>query len=535
MNVRICSAVDQYWSDASLSRAILYAVNNGVNVINMSLSKNAKLQLTRNSIAEAYRDGIPIVATMGNNNNSTTRYPSGYHDAVITVGAIESDGNRWVDGPEDGSNYGDHIDVVAPTSILTPSKYGGYNTFTGTSSAAPFVTGLAGMIRLVDSNASPTKIEAIIRASGDEYPDWDMYYGFGLIQLDDALEFYDDNDRWIKETTLDYHSSATIVTNGWFQIGYYIYVPYEVSFQFTTNKATDGKTVIWVDPEDSDGTLFSLGTTEQMSNIGFAAAKPSTISTLSWNRIKGKLITYTYAVFPSGGGPMLYWTPCAPSEITVTFQQWGRLCPSQPTGLEGEKVGTNIELEWNRNDAVEGVSRYDLERADGEDQGDFYHYAYINDPNPGSGSTITYVDSKPKEGESCHRYRLIAENSLGWGEYCGEIWVYLGGGGGVPDSEEVEIISVPRQLSLEQNYPNPFNPTTTIRYGLPHSSRVNLRIINTRGQTVRTLVDEEKSAGWYTVTWDGKNESGQQVSSGIYLYLLETNEGSILKKMTLIR
>ncbi len=97
------------------------------------------------------------------------------------------------------------------------------------------------------------------------------------------------------------------------------------------------------------------------------------------------------------------------------------------------------------------------------------------------------------------------------------------------------IVALPKELTLDQNYPNPFNPTTTVRYGLPISSRVNLRIMNIRGQTVRTLVDEEKQAGWYTVTWDGKNESGQDVSSGVYLYLLETNEGSILKKMTLIR
>jgi len=109
-----------------------------------------------------------------------------------------------------------------------------------------------------------------------------------------------------------------------------------------------------------------------------------------------------------------------------------------------------------------------------------------------------------------------------------------GGGGGVPDSEEA-LVQLPGELTLDQNYPNPFNPTTTVRYGIPKSTRVDLRIMNIRGQTVRTLVDEEKSAGWYTVTWDGKNESGQQVSSGIYLYLLETNEGSILKKMTLIR
>jgi len=108
------------------------------------------------------------------------------------------------------------------------------------------------------------------------------------------------------------------------------------------------------------------------------------------------------------------------------------------------------------------------------------------------------------------------------------------GGGGEPESAEA-FLDLPERLTLDQNYPNPFNPTTAISYGLSMSSRVRLQIMNTRGQIVRTLVDGDKPAGWYTVTWDGKNESGQQVASGIYLYLIQTDEGSVLKKMTLIR
>jgi len=98
-----------------------------------------------------------------------------------------------------------------------------------------------------------------------------------------------------------------------------------------------------------------------------------------------------------------------------------------------------------------------------------------------------------------------------------------------------EMALAPESLLLENNYPNPFNPTTQIRFGLPTTSKVRLMILNQRGQTVRVIVDGEKPAGWHTVTWDGKNESGHEVASGIYLYILEADNKKILKKMTLIR
>jgi len=95
--------------------------------------------------------------------------------------------------------------------------------------------------------------------------------------------------------------------------------------------------------------------------------------------------------------------------------------------------------------------------------------------------------------------------------------------------------NIPTTLTLIHNYPNPFNPTTQIKFGLPKASHIRLQIMNVRGQTIRVLVDEQRAAGWYTVTWDSKNEAGRDVASGIYLYLIEADNKKILKKMTLIR
>lgn len=98
---------------------------------------------------------------------------------------------------------------------------------------------------------------------------------------------------------------------------------------------------------------------------------------------------------------------------------------------------------------------------------------------------------------------------------------------------------VPVSLYLAQNYPNPFNPETTIRYTipLPHAGipLVQLNIYNVQGQVVRTLVREFQHAGEYTITWDSRDENGQAVASGIYLYRLVAAGNREVRQMVLIR
>ncbi len=94
---------------------------------------------------------------------------------------------------------------------------------------------------------------------------------------------------------------------------------------------------------------------------------------------------------------------------------------------------------------------------------------------------------------------------------------------------------LPKALELSQNYPNPFNPTTTIKFALPVESSVNLAVYNVLGQRVRVLMNQPVPAGYHSVTWNGTNESGDQVASGLYVYRLETSEGIKTKKMLLLK
>lgn len=99
----------------------------------------------------------------------------------------------------------------------------------------------------------------------------------------------------------------------------------------------------------------------------------------------------------------------------------------------------------------------------------------------------------------------------------------------------VESALIPQRFALEQNAPNPFNPLTTIRFALPKAGDVTLAVYNVNGQRVRTLVSGHQSAGLKSVLWDGRNDLGESVTSGVYLYRLEADEFGATRKMVLLK
>jgi hypothetical protein len=95
--------------------------------------------------------------------------------------------------------------------------------------------------------------------------------------------------------------------------------------------------------------------------------------------------------------------------------------------------------------------------------------------------------------------------------------------------------TVPQVYSLGQNYPNPFNPTTTINYTIPKEGNVKIEVYDITGKLVTTLVNSSMSGGKYSVTWNGKNSSGQNVGSGIYLYRIQASDFVSVKKMVMLK
>jgi len=98
--------------------------------------------------------------------------------------------------------------------------------------------------------------------------------------------------------------------------------------------------------------------------------------------------------------------------------------------------------------------------------------------------------------------------------------------------------SVPVELSLEQNSPNPFNPSTTIAFSVPESHAgvlVTLKVFDARGRVIRTLVEGAREAGAFSVFWDGADEAGRQVSSGVYFYCMKAGNFTKTRKMVLVK
>ncbi|MEA3288184.1 MAG: choice-of-anchor J domain-containing protein [Candidatus Marinimicrobia bacterium] len=136
--------------------------------------------------------------------------------------------------------------------------------------------------------------------------------------------------------------------------------------------------------------------------------------------------------------------------------------------------------------------------------------------------------------------QVIDENATGATDFAVEGLV-LSGPGGVEIECEclVSIIDIglpaPTEFSLMQNYPNPFNPTTNIRYDIAEAGVARLVIYNMLGQQVRTLVSGRQDVGRYEVLWNGLNDAGQPVATGIYIYHLQAGDYSKTHKMAFIK
>jgi len=95
--------------------------------------------------------------------------------------------------------------------------------------------------------------------------------------------------------------------------------------------------------------------------------------------------------------------------------------------------------------------------------------------------------------------------------------------------------ALPQTSALYPNYPNPFNPSTAIRYDLSTAGRVRLGVYDLTGQRIRQLLDSHQPAGNYQLEWNGANTAGNTVASGVYLLRLETDQGILVRKMSMIK
>ncbi|MCK6544075.1 T9SS type A sorting domain-containing protein [bacterium] len=177
-------------------------------------------------------------------------------------------------------------------------------------------------------------------------------------------------------------------------------------------------------------------------------------------------------------------------------------------------TGTN-SYQWTRNGAILGTSASISLQVS-------YDFTLTLTMSSGSQtiSTSTPVSVCSGGGGGCDEPLAIANNS-----------------NALPclAKSKTKVNFTPSKFELDQNYPNPFNPSTTISFGIPGASNVTLKIYNMQGQEVRTVFGHFLEAGYYDSFWDGKDDVGMQVASGIYIYRIQAGNFVQSKKMTLIK
>jgi flagellar hook assembly protein FlgD len=104
-------------------------------------------------------------------------------------------------------------------------------------------------------------------------------------------------------------------------------------------------------------------------------------------------------------------------------------------------------------------------------------------------------------------------------------------GGSPNDENTIPVV----KTELKGNYPNPFNPETTIRFSVKEAGPVSVEIYNLKGQLVKRLVNEEKTAGEHSVVWNGTDNNNRPVSSGVYFYRMNAGKYSSSKKMIMMK
>ena len=172
-----------YGEEDDVAAAILYAVQMGCKVINMSFGDNAFSYVLRDVIRYAYSQNVVMVASAGNSGSSEPHYPSGYSEVICVGNSTEQD---YVAG---SSNFGSTIDLVAPGSlIMTTARDFGYAIISGTSASAPFVSAAASLV-LSKQNFTNEEIKQILKSTSDDIgePGWDLRSGAGRLNLFKAL------------------------------------------------------------------------------------------------------------------------------------------------------------------------------------------------------------------------------------------------------------------------------------------------------------------------------------------------------------
>ena len=206
--------------------------------------------------------------------------------------------------------------------------------------------------------------------------------------------------------------------------------------------------------------------------------------------------------------------PVVLSEFSATYDSDKGIVLNWQTESEMNNLGFHIHRSSKDNPMYEQVTE-NLIQGHGTTN-DLHYYTYTDTDELEPGTYYYVVENLATDGETdLSRPVAVTVQST--------------------TTVESEQPTTPKQFDLLQNYPNPFNPSTTVQYDLAEQKHVTIRVYSRSGQLVRTLVNAQQSAGSHSVIWNGLNDAGESVASGIYYCQMKVDGFSQTRKMTLLK
>jgi hypothetical protein len=223
-----------------------------------------------------------------------------------------------------------------------------------------------------------------------------------------------------------------------------------------------------------------------------------------------------FQIIAHSADPHTFWTSTPAGGYSVD-----NLSPGPPLGLAAEQVivPAGLEITWEPNTE--------------SDLGGYVIHRGLDAGFTPDGGNIIYSDRDTLYFDSEWRWDSPYWYKVAAVDVHGNVSGYV-----LLRPDEVtgdDVPATPVASYLSQNYPNPFNPATTIRFGLTARATVSLRIYDAAGRLVRVLVGEPRDAGRYSEDWDGRDNAGRSVASGVYFYRLQAGAFEQTRKMVLLR
>ena len=530
-----------YIGDVNTANKIINAVNNGTHIMNHSWGGPDFSSTVRIAFSYAFKMNRVSAVAMGNDYlyGNPTSYPAAFGQGILAVGSTTDNDVR-----SSFSQTGNHIDVTAPGGINffeytnqhdIWSSWGpntnSYRYVAGTSMATPVVTGIASLLKGYNTNLSNDDIEQIIRLSAEDKgdPGWDQYYGTGRVNAYNALnllrapyqlsQFSSYGGSYYANT-----ASYTTVIYGASGLadGVYIVERHEVRKNVTFSPRTSIN--VW---GRGVGTTGWSAASPNFS-MGYCDVIPGTVTSTS-----ATLRTYVYKVWSILGSYLGYY-PTSPAYVNFNYTVHGKPAPltatmSGPSYLSNGQTGTFVVT------ASGGTPPYSYV---------WSYYVYCNEPiepydeedisiqSVPCGYWFTIYDTdntvtRMSDGRP-FQVKCIVRDAVN--STC-TVTKYVDGNlykSVMLDS--LNVMTNKLKTDLYENYPNPFNPSTIIKYSLRNDGRVTVKVFNSLGEEVRTLVDELKTSGNYEVEFNASD-----LPSGVYIYRMQSGDFASSRKMLLIK